>query len=281
MRGDLFSTFAKAFSCVFKKLPQCVCITRPLSRHHKKFPFFVKNILKIYIFFKRYKKKHFLKRRRKRLKFFLTKFCKRFKLYRRRLFLVHTIKQYQVLTLFIVVNNLKNIVYKYINILLISSLLTSHKHVSLYIFTKHLHLFIKFCRFVRPLVKRFRFIKRRNFLFLLNLFLLFFFKKSWFFIKFIRKAFWKKKKDNVRKIIYFLRSFFKKFSYFFFKLFQVVGLLFFFKGKINSYGNSRKKILRLNFGLLNSTNFHTNINTGFCSFINKSGKTKCRLSLFF
>lgn len=128
---------------------------------------------------------------------------------------------------------------------------------------------------------KFKWLKRRNFLFMLNLFLLFFFKKSWFFLKFIKSIFWKKKKDNIKKIIYFVRSFFKKFHFFFFKVFQVSGLLFFFKGKIGSYGNSRKKILRLNFGLLNSTSYINNVVKSNCSFINKSGKTKCSLSLFF
>lgn len=159
-----------------------------------------------------------------------------------------------------------------------------YTYMNIFFFFKNLVFFYMFYIFMRRMLRRkrnFFFLRRRKFLFLLNLFLLLFLKQGWFFLKFVRKAFWKQKKDNIKKIIFFLKIFFKKFNLFFLKLFQVIGILFFFKGKIGTYGNSRKKILRISFGALNSTTFFVNNIVSHCSFINKSGKTKCRLSLFF
>jgi hypothetical protein len=109
----------------------------------------------------------------------------------------------------------------------------------------------------------------------------FFFKKPFFLLSFLKKNFWNKHTDLIKKLISSVRLFFKKFNKLFIKLFFLKGFGFFFKGKIGVYGNSRKKRILLKFGRLSSTNETLNSSFSVINFINKSGLTKSSFFIFF
>lgn len=145
-----------------------------------------------------------------------------------------------------------------VTLLFLFSLQFFFKNISI-VFTYVSYQFIlKIMSFLnKKVIKKNHFFKNK-FLFFLNTVLMFFFKKPTFLLVFFKKVLWVKSPDNIKKIIYFIRSFFKRFSFFFIKFFHVHGFFFLIRGKIGVYGNSRKKIQRLKYGSVSSTNFTYN-----------------------
>jgi hypothetical protein len=117
--------------------------------------------------------------------------------------------------------------------------------------------------------------------FLLYLYLSFFFKKILWLAYFCKKLNSSVQFLQIKTILYFYRIFFKKYWYFIQTYFHINGLVFFFKGKIGSSGNKRKKKFLLKYGSNSSTNFQYNNDQKVFPIITPSGLINAKLILYY
>ena len=156
-----------------------------------------------------------------------------------------------------------NFTYVYINFLKL-------KFFKIIFFFKQSNLFFK------------KYITQNNFLkFLIYLYISFFFKKIFWLAYICNKINTSVQFLHIKNVLYIYRVFFKKYWNFCFTYFQINGLIFFFKGKLGTSGNKRKKKFLLKYGLVNSTNFVYNIDKSTHYIITSSGLTNFNLILYY